>query len=233
MYSYSLHLLSQFYREMPERIIAVGDIHGCSQALDALLDAIGPTSNDTIVTLGDYVDRGNDSKGVIDRLLDLKSRCKLIPLMGNHEEMMLSVVLDGVSPYRWLEYGGVDTLDSYGFSGDMRVIPEEHLQFFQEMYDFYETEQHFFVHANYDPELPLEDQSEHMLRWLKLSESVPGPHFNGKRAILGHTHDRGGEIFSLAHLTCIDTYCYGGGWLTALDVQSGKIWQSNRGGNLR
>ncbi|MFO0925171.1 MAG: hypothetical protein U0905_22120 [Pirellulales bacterium] len=69
----------------------------------------------------------------------------------------------------------------------MRVIPEEHLQFFQEMYDFYETDQHFFVHANYDPELPLEDQSDHMLRWLKLTESVPGPHFIGN-AILGHTH---------------------------------------------
>ncbi len=218
---------------MPGRLIAIGDIHGCALAFEALLEVIAPNSDDTIVTLGDYVDRGRDTKRVIDRLIDLGEACQLIPLMGNHEEMMLSVIEDGDPPYRWLEYGGIDTLDSYGFSGDMSVIPDTHREFFSQMIDYFETDEFFFVHANYDPETELADQSTHLLRWVKLTESVPLPHQNRKRAIVGHTHDRGGEIFSLAHLTCIDTYCYGGGWLTAMDCHSGALWQANREGELR
>ncbi len=109
---------------MSNRIIAVGDIHGCSKALDAILGAMQLTSNDTLITLGDYVDRGPDTKGVIDRLIELSTSCKLVPLLGNHEEMMLDVLQEQSPPYRWLQYGGVDTLDSYRFTGDMKVIPE-------------------------------------------------------------------------------------------------------------
>jgi serine/threonine protein phosphatase 1 len=215
------------------RTIAVGDIHGCAAALKTLLNTIAPTPDDTIVTLGDYVDRGPDSRGVIDQLIELSKHCRLVPLMGNHEEMMLEVVRDKQQPYRWLQHGGVDTLDSYGFYGDMSVVPETHLEFFRSMRDFFETDSHFFVHANYNPDVPLERQSIHALRWQKLTEVTPGQHYSGKRAIVGHTHDRGGEIFDVGHLVCIDTYCYGGRWLTALDVTSGKIWQADSEGNLR
>lgn len=218
---------------MPGRTIAIGDIHGCSRALRILLEAIQPTADDTIITLGDYVDRGSDSKGVIDELIALEGRCALIPLMGNHEEMMLSVIRDGQSPYHWLQFGGVDTLDSYGFSGDMRAIPESHFDFFGRLQDYHEDEESFYVHANYDPEVPLADQTVDHLRWIKLSEVVPGPHFSGKRAVCGHTHDRGGEIFSLAHLVCLDTYCYGGGWLTAMEMGTGRVWQASKEGALR
>ena len=69
--------------------IAIGDIHGCSAALDALLDAIRPRPEDTIVTLGDYINRGPDSRGVLDRLIDLGRRCRLVPLLGNHDQMLL------------------------------------------------------------------------------------------------------------------------------------------------
>ena len=218
---------------MTGRTIAVGDIHGCAAALKTILITIAPTLNDTIVTLGDYVDRGPDSRGVIDQLIELSQHCRLVPLMGNHEEMMLDVVREKQPPYRWLQHGGVDTLDSYGFFGDMSVIPEAHLEFFRSMKDFYETDAYFFVHANYDPNLPLEKQSPHALRWQKLTDVTPGPHQNGKRAIVGHTHDRGGEIFDAGHLTCIDTFCYGGGWLTALDVINGTVWQADAEGRLR
>lgn len=74
---------------MPNRTIAIGDIHGCSAAFRALLTAISPQPGDTIVTLGDYVDRGVDSKGAIDLLIELEKRCRLVPLLGNHDEMML------------------------------------------------------------------------------------------------------------------------------------------------
>jgi serine/threonine protein phosphatase 1 len=218
---------------MSGRLIAIGDIHGCAAALDTLLAAIDPQADDTIVALGDYVDRGPDSKGVIDRLIVLGTRCELIALHGNHEEMMLDVVRDGQPPFRWLQYGGVETLDSYRFAGDMSVVSQEHRDFFASMRDFYETDNYFFVHANYDPDLPLAEQPRQLLRWMKLTDMTPPPHRSGKRAIVGHTHDRNGEIFDIGHLVCIDTFCYGGGWLTALDVDSGQLWQSNLAGELR
>lgn len=218
---------------MPGRTVAIGDIHGCADALDALLEAIAPTADDTIVALGDYVDRGPNSKGVIDRLIELRNRCTVVALYGNHEEMMLDVVKDGQPPFRWLQYGGVETLDSYMFAGDMSVIPQSHRDFFDSMVDYYETDHHFFVHANYDPQVPLAELTVPLLRWMKLTDSTPDAHQNGKKAVVGHTHDRGGEIFDIGHLVCIDTHCYGGGWLTALDVDSGKLWQSNAAGEMR
>lgn len=218
---------------MGGRLIAIGDIHGCSLALDALIDAIQPQPEDIIVTLGDYVDRGNDSKGVIDRLIALSSHCQLKPIYGNHEEMMLEVVRDNQPPFRWLQFGGVETLDSYGFCGDMEVIPASHREFLDNLLPYYEDETVFFVHANYNPKLPLDKQTPHALRWQKLTEIVPGPHANGKLAVLGHTHDRGGEIFTVRHLICLDTFCYGGGWLTAMEFPSGKLWQADQEGRMR
>lgn len=218
---------------MSGRLIAIGDIHGCLAALQTVLDAIAPQPDDTIVTLGDYVDRGPDSKGVIDRLIALGGMCKLVALQGNHEEMMLDVVRNNQPPYHWLQYGGVDTLDSYRFSGDMNVVPAEHHAFFDAMVDYYETDNHIFLHANYDPELPLKEHNKHVLRWLKLTDVTPGPHKSGKRALLGHTHDRAGEVFDIGHLMCIDTFCYGGGWLTAVEVTTGQLWQANSDGVLR
>lgn len=218
---------------MSGRLIAIGDIHGCSAALDAVLNAVDPKPDDIIVTLGDYVDRGNDSKGVIERLIELGRRCQLKPLMGNHEEMMVGVMLDNHPPYRWLQFGGVETLDSYGFSGDMSVIPESHRNFFRSLLPYFESEDVFFVHANYNPKVPLDRQTPNSLRWQKLTEVVPPPHMNGKLAIVGHTHDRGGEIFSVRHLICLDTYCYGGGWLTAMEFPSREIWQADMLGRMR
>ena len=91
---------------MSERLIAVGDIHGCKTALDRLLDSIQPAANDTIVTLGDYIDRGPDSRGVIDRLIQLGSEAHYITLMGNHEEMMLNVVQHDYPHESWLRFLG-------------------------------------------------------------------------------------------------------------------------------
>jgi len=218
---------------MDGRVIAIGDIHGCVDALKAVIQSIQPSSADTLVALGDYVDRGPKSKQVIDFLLELRSTCNLICLYGNHEEMMASVIVEGNPPYSWLRYGGVDTLDSYGFVGDISVVPDTHRAFLESLSPYYETDSHFFVHANYDPTISLDDQPVDLLRWVKLSEVTPGPHRNGKTAIVGHTHDRDGEIFQRPHLICLDTYCYGGKWLTAMDVISGQLWQADMSGQLR
>jgi serine/threonine protein phosphatase 1 len=215
------------------RTIAIGDIHGCDRALEAVLAAIAPTAEDTLITLGDVVDRGPGSKRVVELLLELSTRCQFLGIMGNHEEMMLKVVADRQPPQYWLQFGGVATLDSYGFCGNLNVIPETHVKLLQGFRPFHEIDTHFFVHANYDPRKPLDQQSVSMLRWKRLDEHLPSPHLSGKKAVLGHTADQSGEIFNLKHLVCIDTYCHGGQWLTALEVGSGQIWQANDTGKLR
>ena len=79
----------------------------------------------------------------------------------------------------------------------------------------------------------MSDQPDLALRWESLRDDVPAPHFSGKTVIAGHTSQRSGEILDLGHIKCIDTCCYGGGWLTALEVHTGQVWQANREGILR
>lgn len=218
---------------MSGRVIAIGDIHGYLVSLEVLLDAIEPQPGDTIVTLGDYCDRGPDTRGVIDRLMALAGCCRLVPLIGNHDEMLLeSADGDRACLSSWLLFGGDATLASYG-TRDPAEIPEEHLQFLERCRDWFETDRHFFVHANYVPHLPLDCQPAEVTRWRSLRDELPGPHRSGKIAVVGHTAQHDFEIFELGHLKCIDTCCYGGGWLTALEVSSGKLWQASAGGTLR
>lgn len=222
---------------MTERIIAIGDVHGCSAALAALIQAIEPAPLDAIVFLGDYIDRGPDSRGVIEQVIALERRCIVVPLMGNHEEMLLAA-LEGKDHVRyWMKFGGVDALASYGYTGedptpdDVRaLIPAEHILFFKKCRDYFETVQHFFVHAYYEPDMPLHRQKWSGLRWESLPP-IPARHCSGKVGIVGHTPHA--EILDLGYLKCIDTCCHGGGWLTAPDVDSGKLWHANMAGELR
>ncbi|MDH3716934.1 MAG: serine/threonine protein phosphatase [Planctomycetota bacterium] len=218
---------------MSDRIIAIGDIHGCSRALSALLSAIEPQSGDTIVTLGDYVDRGPDTPGVLDQLIELQRDCKLVAILGNHDQMLLHVIRGELDRELWSGCGGAATLESYGYEGDFNVIPATHIEFLENCVDYYETDTHFFVHANYDAGLPLDKQSDNALRWRKLTEEIPLPHVSGRIAIVGHTPDKNGEILDVGHLKCIDTCCHGGRWLTALDVNSNQVWQADNEGTLR
>jgi serine/threonine protein phosphatase 1 len=214
------------------RTIAIGDIHGCSAALDALLNAIQPRPEDEIVTLGDYVNRGPDSRGVIESLIKLKERCRLVTLLGNHDEVLLEA-RSGRHLTTWIGMGGITTLDSYGPGRDIGLIPEAHFQFLQDCRDFYETETHIFIHANYFPDIPMDEQNVEMLRWESIRRITPGRHQSGKTVIAGHTSLKNGEILDLGHVKLIDTYCYGGGWLTALNVESEEVWQADREGTIR
>jgi serine/threonine protein phosphatase 1 len=213
------------------RIIAIGDIHGCSVALAALLWAIDPQPDDTIVALGDFVDRGLDSKGVLDQLIALADRYRLVPLLGNHDEMMLNA-RNGKDDFRfWMNCGGITSLDSYGSSGQLDLVPAAHFHFLERCLRYFETDTHMFIHANYKPDVPLDKQDDHTLRWLSLRDFVPGPHFSGKIAVVGHTPQP--DLLDLGHLVCIDTGCCKGGWLTALDVVSGRKWQADERGHHR
>jgi serine/threonine protein phosphatase 1 len=218
---------------MKARTIAIGDIHGCSAALDALLNAIRPRPEDCIVTLGDYINRGPDSRGVIERLIKLKDRCRLVPLLGNHEEMLFEALADNLPLDDFLGIGGDATLDSYGPGRVLSLILDFHLRFLESCLDFHETESHIFVHASYESYLPMGEQTTTTLRWEPLGNAVPERHVSGKTVIAGHNAQMDGEILDLGHVKVIDTYCYGGGWLTALDVHTEEVWQADREGNMR
>ncbi len=216
---------------MPGRIIAIGDIHGYAEALAALIDAVGPEPGDTVVPLGDYVDRGPDTPRVLDDLIALAQRCRLVPLLGNHDEMLLDLHHGEPGLEDWLGWGGEETLAAYGCSHP-REIPERHIEFLEGCVTYHETDRHFFVHGSYDPDLPLDCQDPEVLRWASIRSDPPGPHCSGKIAIVGHTVQRDGKILDLGHMKCIDTGCYRGGWLTALEVQTGQVWQSDAEGRM-
>lgn len=212
---------------MTGRLIAIGDIHGHALALQGLLGLIRPEPEDVIITLGDVVNRGPDSRGVIESLLRLQERCSLIPLLGNHEEMMLDVRHDQYAMDRWRSHGGTETLLSYGANLVVNNIPESHWQFLESFRSYHETEEYIFTHANFIWHSAMDQQPESLLRWTSLEDAEPRPHISGKTAILGHTP---GQIRNRRHYRCIDTGCGFGGRLTAMNILTGQCWQVNERG---
>jgi len=214
---------------MPGRTIAIADIHGCLAAFDRLLEVLRLQKEDQLVLLGDYVDRGPDSAGVIDRVLALKEECEVFTILGNHDELMLQVI-DGETwkEGHWLAYGGKETLKSYGLES-VEGIPSEHVRFLKDCLPYCESEHHFFTHASYLETKPLKKTPATVLRWESLNLRTPGPHKMNKVAVLGHTaQKKTHNILYLGHLICIDTYCYGDGLLTALDIHTGEYWQTSQ-----
>jgi serine/threonine protein phosphatase 1 len=217
------------------RVLAVGDIHGCSTALDTLLAAIKLTPEDLLITLGDYVDRGPDSRGVLDRLITLQATHNLVALRGNHDQMMMDARRGEEEEAIWRLCGGQQTLESYappGEIGRLQHVPQSHWDFLEiHCLNYYETATHFFVHANAYADLPLDQQPDYMLFWERLTD--PDPHESGKIMVCGHTSQESGMPLHLGHTICIDTKAYGKGWLTCLDVISGRMWQTNQQGQQR
>lgn len=237
------------------RTLAIGDIHGCLTALDRLLAEVDLQPDDVLVTLGDYVDRGPASKGVIDRLLDLSQRCQLLPLRGNHEVMMIRahrawqeaerwrtdptlLVNPAYRPRRdttgeereWLACGGREAVASYGKS--LADVPAAHWEFIEETcQDWFETDTHIFVHANVYPDCPLAEQPSFMLHWEKMYQPVR--HCSGKTVVCGHTPQRSGRPRRWPTTIVLDTWVYGDGWLSCLDATTGRLWQANQRGEYR
>lgn len=217
---------------MPGLLFAIGDVHGCSTALSTLIEAIDPQPDDTIVALGDYVDWGPDSRSVIRQLIELSGRCRLVPILGNHEELLLQSLESDSALRAWLDLGGEQTLLSYPYDGT-NIIDPEHVRFIRGCRDFFETEGFIFTHANVDPDLPMDRRPALKLRWEFVDPTQQRPHVSGKTVVVGHTPQTSGEVLDLGFLRCIDTDCSQGGWLTALEVNSGKVIQANQDGALK
>jgi serine/threonine protein phosphatase 1 len=215
------------------RLIAIGDVHGCVHALDALLEAIAPLPADRLVFLGDLIDQGRDTREVLDRLLDLKSGCQVVLIEGNHEEMLFAARESEAALRYWENCGGAMTLDSYRFGAGLSAIPGRHWELLAEGLPFFETENHIFTHASYLPDVPMDAQPDHQLRWALFEPKEMRPHCSGKRVLVGHTEQHDSEVCDLGFATCIDTACWRHGWLTGLEVRTNQIWQASRWGMLR
>ena len=212
------------------RLIAIGDIHGYSSRLIKIIEEINPQPEDTLVFLGDFVDRGPDSKGVIQEVINLADKCNVYSILGNHEEMILAALQGGKDEHKfWCKFGGKEALESYGVE-KAKDLPYDHLRFIAECHDYIETDKFIFVHASCIPHLPLKHNTGEILRWMKLDDS-PVAHYTGKTVICGHTAQK--HILNFKHLICIDTGCgiWPGGRLSALEVNTGDFWQF--GGNAK
>ena len=215
---------------MPKRFV-VGDVHGCAKALRTVIDAMELTLDDEVIFLGDYVDRGPDSKDCIEQIIDLQHRTRVITLRGNHEIMFSGVLMGGLDDELWLHNGGQATVASYG--GSLTKVPKSHREFLAALVSHYETETEIFIHACYDPAKSLDETCDRLRYWEHLSTPYPGPHQTGRRVYVGHTPQPRGEILDLGHLLCVDTCCFGGGYLTALNLHDGSLLQSDPSGHLR
>lgn len=222
-------------------IYAIGDVHGRLDLLDPLLAQISADAEradapgrPVLVFVGDYVDRGVASKGVIDTVIDLsrEGRFEVCALKGNHEEAMLTFLQDPHFGPTWSEHGGAQTLVSYGVTAPMlrmddeqweaarqafaEALPIDHLKFLQSLSLTVTFGDYLFVHAGLRPGIALEDQAEHDLLWIR-QEFLNAPKPFGKIVVHGHTPAE--EAYLGPHRLGIDTGAYATGVLTAVRLE--------------
>lgn len=217
-----------------DRLLAVGDIHGCLTALELLLERVQPTGDDLLIILGDVVSRGPDTRACLELFMELQETVPLVCLMGNHEEYMLDARDSDIACGSWMYFGGEETLLSYDPEyqrADIENVPDTHWEFIEGFLDYYETDHEIFVHGMVDPDLPLDQQDVEELRWRKFIDVRP--HCSGKQVICGHTSQKSGLPVNLGHSICIDTNAARGGWLTCLDVNGEVAHQTSEAGDYR
>jgi serine/threonine protein phosphatase 1 len=226
--------------DKPPRIFVVGDIHGCLVELEKLISYLrqseGLKAEDLIVFLGDYIDRGDDSKEVVDFLLAFqKERPSTVFLKGNHEDMLMDYLgFDGHLGRGFIQNGGSQTLESYGFSIDQDVaaikekMPSAHLEFYKQLDRYVLVGDHVLVHAGLNPLRDLEDQVDEELFWIR-DEFLMNIHYFEKTIIFGHTPHR--DVFChLPFKVGIDTGLVYGNMLTCLELNESNVFQIKQGG---
>jgi serine/threonine protein phosphatase 1 len=216
-------------------VFAIGDVHGCADELDELLAILPLTDDSTVVMLGDYIDRGPYSRRVLDILIEEQKKHRFVTLSGNHEEM-LREFLDGSNPQRVARFilnGGSSTLADFANDQGEWVIPKGHVTFLEELQLWYETDEHFFVHAGV-PDMalkeldPVRDRDE--VLWIRRA-FIGNPRRWEKRIVHGHTPVNAVEV-SATRIN-VDTACAYGGFLTAIELPSHRIYSVPRKNGLR
>lgn len=227
------------------RVLVIGDIHGCAADLRALLRDVEPVAGDRVIFLGDYIDRGPDSAGVIEQVLEVRERCPdTICLRGNHEEMLLGFLgLDGSRGDIFLDAGGAPTVASYGLDPASvtpeeleRALPDAHLEFLRAGLVLSHCEGPFvFAHAGVRPGRTVEDQRKRDLLWIR-EDFLSTDHGLDDIVVYGHTPQRR-VAFSERKRVAMDSGCVYGGHLSCVDLtrgilhevphDSGSAWRSD------
>jgi serine/threonine protein phosphatase 1 len=212
------------------RCFVVGDIHGCLEETNRLLDSLAPSSNDTIVFLGDYIDRGPQSAGVISRMLRLRQegpRC--VFLKGNHEDMFLAFMgYEGLYGEAFLHNGGNFTVESYGLehlpgSEVAARLPPDHLQFLLDLQLQHETGDFLCVHAGLDPQQPLAAQSVEDKLWIR-GAFINHPHPFPFTVLFGHTPRRE-IVLDLPYKLGLDTGLVYSNKLSCFEISQKELFQ--------
>jgi len=207
-----------------KRIFAIGDIHGCLSHLERLMEEIRPLldpQEDTLVFLGDYIDRGPDPKGVVDLILQIKKEVRhVVCLKGNHEDMFLDWVLNGRNYDLYLYNGGGSTIRSYSQDREFH-LPAEHLDFFTSLRLYYETDKYIFVHAGLKAGVPLKEQDPQEMIWIR-EEFIYSNYDFGKLVVFGHTPLQ--RVLVAPNKIGIDTGAVYGGELTCLELPAQRFY---------
>jgi serine/threonine protein phosphatase 1 len=238
-----LRLDTRLKSRLPDgiRIYAVSDVHGCADllrrvfsAIDLHLSRAGP-ARALHVFLGDYIDRGPDSRETIDLLIDRGRRHESIFLKGNHEAFLAEVMQDAARLNVWKDYGGIQTLMSYGITPSLKpdrdeggrlvhellnTMPFQHRQFFRSLRSSFVCGDFFFVHAGVRPGVPLTRQREEDLLWIR-DEFLQSEADFGKFIVHGHTPVPKPDI--RPNRINIDTGAYATGVLTLLTIQGDRM----------
>lgn len=216
---------------MTERLIAIGDIHGCFDQFRTMVEEnIHATKDDRIILIGDYIDRGSQIREVIDYIINLQEKFfNIIPLLGNHELMLLNA-FNKSDTALWLLNGGAGTLNSFGIK-DPKELDDKYIRFFKSLFWYYEFEKYLFVHAGFNDgdANPFEDKIS--MVWTR-RESYTNPKFADRIIIHGHTPITAEEcqknVRSGNRVINIDTGCVyddpGYGTLTAIELRSNKLY---------
>jgi serine/threonine protein phosphatase 1 len=208
------------------RLLVIGDIHGAVSALRRLLARLRPTPDDTLLFLGDYIDRGEDSRSVLDTLMELESQYDCIFLKGNHEDLFITAY-DGAGEDwgLWLLNGGLKTLQDF----DCVLPPDRYVEWLRRLRPFHETDTHYFVHAGVQPGMPPSDTDESDRLWIR--EPFLSSSWNwGKTIVFGHTVQLRGPLVE-ANKIGIDTgaFIQGIGRLTCLVLPEDRfVFSSGR-----
>jgi serine/threonine protein phosphatase 1 len=209
-------------------LFAIGDVHGCAEELRALIQKLPLRRDSLVIFLGDYIDRGPDSRGVVDTILELQQYCRVICLLGNHE-LMLREFLEGSDPRRVARFiynGGSATLASYADHDGVFVMPQDHRDFYDALLYHHIEGDHCFVHAGLPANVTdVEDidiavHGEEMV-WMRHRPGMPEPNFS---KIVVHGHSAIETIDIQPRRINLDTACVYGRRLTALELNTHEIW---------
>ena len=184
------------------RIIVITDIHGEFEKFQSLLNKIAPAPEDEFIFLGDYIDRGKNPKGVIDKIIEISETHKCTCLMGSHEYAYLHARM-GEEYYKFLfwSYGGVETAECYGGFDE---IYKTHGEFFDSLLPYYFKDKYLFIHAGIRPNIPFEEQNEKDFYYIR-GDFINHPHHLPQKIIFGHTDFK--EVQIQPDKICLDTGC--------------------------